>query len=80
MLVNAIAEAKEADGGYFTVKQMEKVKSKVKDKLDELYKDKGKDSVITFEQLGCDKLFVDEADLFKELCYRGSFKKGTLLL
>ena len=79
LLVDAIAEAKEADGGYFTVKQMEKVKSKVKDKLDELYKDKGKDTVITFEELGADKLFVDEADLFKELCYKGSFKKGTLL-
>ena len=67
LLVDAIAEAKEADGGYFTVKQMEKVKSKVKDKLDELYKDKGKDTVITFEELGADKLFVDEADLFKNL-------------
>jgi len=67
MLVDAIAEAKETDGGYFTVKQMEKVKSKVKDKLDNLYKDNRKDDVITFEELGCDKLFIDEADLFKNL-------------
>jgi len=67
MLVDAIAEARDADSGYFTVKQMENVKSKVAAKLEKLYKENRKDNVIDFEQLGIDKLFVDEADLFKNL-------------
>lgn len=67
LLVEAIAEAKAADSGYFTVKQMENTKNKVKTKLDNLYKDGKKDDVITFEQLGVDKLFVDESHSFKNL-------------
>jgi hypothetical protein len=67
MLVEAIAEAKAADSGYFTVKQMENTKNKVIAKLDALYKDGRKDDVITFEQLGVDKLFVDESHSFKNL-------------
>jgi N12 class adenine-specific DNA methylase len=67
LLVDAINEAKSADSGYFTVKQMENTKNKVKAKLDNLYKDNRKDDVITFEQMGIDKLFVDEAHSFKNL-------------
>jgi len=66
-LVHAINEAKAADSGYFTVKQMENTKNKVKAKLDNLYKDGRKDDVITFEQLGVDKIFVDEAHNYKNL-------------
>jgi len=67
LLVDAINEAKAADSGYFTVKQMENTKNKVKTKLENLYKEDRKDDVITFEQLGIDKLFVDEAHSFKDL-------------
>ena len=67
ILVNAINEAKAADSGYFTVKQMENTKNKVKAKLDSLYKDGRKDDVITFEQLGVDKIFVDESHNYKNL-------------
>jgi N12 class adenine-specific DNA methylase len=70
MLVEAIAEAKAADSGYFTVKQMENIKNKVKVKLDNLYRDGRKDDVITFEQLGVDKLFVDEAHSYKNCAKR----------
>ena len=67
MLMEAIAEAKAADSGYFTVKQMENTKNKITSKLDNLYKEGRKDDVLTFEELGIDKLFVDEAHSYKNL-------------
>ena len=66
-LVEAIKQAKDAKGGYFTVKQMENVKNKVQSKLASLFNDKNKDDVITFEQLGIDKMFIDEAHEYKNL-------------
>ena len=66
-LMSAIEEAKLAETGHFSVKQMENAKNKVKTKLDGLYKNKKKDQVLTFEELGIDGMFVDEADVFKNL-------------
>ena len=60
----AIAEAKaEDDGKSFTVKQMEKTKKTLQAKLQKLNDQSRKDDVVTFEQLGVDRLFVDESHL-----------------
>ena len=66
-IVTAIREAKEEDGDNFTVKQMEKTKKKLEAKLEKLAAKEKKDSVVTFEELGVDRLFVDEAHSFKNL-------------
>ena len=79
-LTIGIAQAKEAKGERFTIKQMEKSMRNLEVRLAKLTDDSRKDDVVTFEQLGIDRLFVDEAHNYKELYYRGSFKKGTLLL
>ncbi len=63
---NAIIEAKAEKGEQFTIKQMVKSLKRLKDKMDRLY-DKKKDDVVTFEELGIDRLFVDEAHGFKNL-------------
>ena len=66
-IVTAIQEAKEEDGNNFTVKQMEKTKKKLEAKLEKLAATEKKDNVVTFEELGVDRLFVDEAHGFKNL-------------
>ena len=66
-IVTAIQEAKEEDGDKFTVKQMEKTKKKLEAKLERLSAKEKKDNVVTFEELGVDRLFVDEAHSFKNL-------------
>ena len=63
----AIAEAKEQDGEHFTVKQMEKTRKTLEVKLKKLQAAERKDDVVTFEQLGVDRLFVDESQNYKNL-------------
>ena len=66
-IIEAIREAKEEDGDRFTVKQLEKTKKNLEAKLKRLTESKKKDNVVTFEELGVDRLFVDEAHSFKNL-------------
>ena len=63
----AIAEAKEQSGEHFTVKQMEKTRKTLEVKLKKLQSTDRKDDVVTFEQLGVDRLFVDESQNYKNL-------------
>ena len=57
----AIEEAKSQAGEHFTVKQLEKLRKSLKQKLEKLQGTDRKDDVVTFEQLGVDRLFVDES-------------------
>ena len=66
-IVFGIEEAKNANAERFTVKQLEKTKKAIKLKLDKLNDTSRKDDVVTFEELGVDRLFVDEAHSFKNL-------------
>ena len=64
----AINELKAHAGENFSIKQMEKTRKTLETKLEKLRSDERKDDVITFEQLGVDRLFVDESHAFKNLC------------
>ena len=66
-IVDGIADAKSAHAERFTVKQLEKTKKQIKLKLEKLNDQSRKDDVVTFEQLGVDRLYVDEAHSFKNL-------------
>lgn len=66
-ILNYIEEYKHDRNQNFTVKQLEKTKKKLEARLEKLNDDFKKDDVITFEELGVDKLFVDEAHGFKNL-------------
>ena len=66
----AINELKATAGENFSIKQMEKTRKTLEIKLEKLRSDARKDDVITFEQLGVDKLFVDEAHGFKNRAKR----------
>ncbi len=66
-VVAGIQVAKKQEGSRFTVKQMEKSKKSLEAKLKKLHDQSAKDDVVTFEELGVDRLFIDEADLFKNL-------------
>ena len=63
----SIESAKEEAGQQYTVKQMEKTKKTLKAKLEKLNDQTRKDDVVTFEQLGVDRLFVDESHYYKNL-------------
>ena len=63
----AINELKVHAGENFSIKQMEKTRKTLEAKLDKLRADSRKDDVITFEQLGVDRLFVDESHFYKNL-------------
>ena len=63
----AINELKANAGENFTIKQMERTRKTLEVKLDKLRADSRKDDVITFEQLGVDRLFVDESHFYKNL-------------
>ena len=63
----AIEDMAKEDGTRFTVKQMEKTKKLLKEKLKRLNDQTRKDDVVTFEQLGVDRLFVDESHYYKNL-------------
>jgi N12 class adenine-specific DNA methylase/adenine-specific DNA methylase len=62
-----IRELKASNGERFSIKQLEKTKKSLKARLTKLLEAKQKDDVVTFEQLGCDRLYVDEAHNFKNL-------------
>ena len=66
-ITHAIAEAKADRGERYTIKQMEKSKKQLLTKLDKLNDQSRKDNVVTFEQLGIDRLFVDESHSYKNL-------------
>ena len=64
---DALADLKAQNGENFTIKQMEKTRKSLQTRLDKLLATDRKDDVITFEQLGVDRLFVDESHAFKNL-------------
>lgn len=66
-LVEGITELKQSKGERFTVKQLEATKMRLESKLQKLNDQSGKDDVVTFEELGVDRLFVDEAHYYKNL-------------
>ena len=66
-LINDIAEMKEQNAESFTVKDMERTKRDYEAKLKKLIEKPIKDDMVTFEEMGVDKLFIDEADMFKNL-------------
>ena len=66
-ITNGISEEKANKGEYYTIKQLEKTKKSLEARLEKLNKQERKDDVVTFEELGVDKLFVDEAHNYKNL-------------
>ena len=66
-VIRGISEAKAKNAEPFTIKQMERTKKQLQTKLERLNHTEHKDQVITFEELGVDRLFVDEAHSFKNL-------------
>ena len=66
-ITDGIAEEKDNKGEYYTIKQLEKTKKSLETRLEKLNKQERKDDVVTFEELGIDKLFVDEAHNYKNL-------------
>ena len=64
---SGIAELKHSSGEKFTIKQMEKSRKQLESKLEKLRATERKDDVVTFEELGVDRLFVDESHSFKNL-------------
>ncbi len=66
-ITSGIQELKDAKGERYAIKQLEKTKKTLKLKLDKLNDTSRKDDVVTFEELGVDRLFVDEADFYKNL-------------
>lgn len=66
-IVFGLADAKAAKAERFTVKQLEKTKKAIKLKLDKLNDQSRKDDLVTFEELGVDRLFIDEAHNYKNL-------------
>lgn len=66
-ILTGIDEAKRSKAENFTIKQMEKTRKALESKLEKLNSQERKDDVINFEQLGVDKLFVDEAHNYKNL-------------
>ena len=66
-ITDGIAEVKNAHGERFTIKQMERSKKQLEARLEKLKAEEKKDDVITFEQLGVDRLVVDEAHYYKNM-------------
>ena len=66
-VIDGIQEAKAQDGERYTIKQLEKSRKSLEVRMAKLNDQRRKDDVITFEQLGVDRLFVDEAHAFKNL-------------
>ena len=69
-ITDAIAEMKAMRGESFTIKQLEKTRKSLEARMEKLQAAERKDDVITFEQLGVDRLFVDEAHAFKNRAKR----------
>lgn len=66
-ITGGIAELKRNRGENFSIKQLEKSKKSIKQKLDKLNDQTKKDDVVTFEEIGVDRLFVDESHYYKNL-------------
>ncbi|MCR4692297.1 MAG: DEAD/DEAH box helicase family protein [Firmicutes bacterium] len=66
-IINGIIEAKERRAERFTIKQLEKAKKAIETKLAKLNDQSRKDDVVTFEELGVDRIFIDEAHYYKNL-------------
>ena len=66
-IIEGISELKESNGERFSVKQLEATKTRLETKLKKLNDQSDKDDVVTFEELGVDRLFVDEAHYYKNL-------------
>ncbi|WP_334304323.1 SNF2-related protein [Eisenbergiella porci] len=66
-ITSGIEEVQSSGGERFTVKQLERTKKGLEARLEKLRADSRKDDVVTFEQLGCDRMFVDESDNYKNL-------------
>ncbi|WP_368294559.1 DEAD/DEAH box helicase family protein [Dehalobacter sp. TBBPA1] len=66
-ITSGIQELKEERGERYAIKQLERTRKTLKLKLDKLNDTSRKDDVVTFEELGVDRLFVDEADFYKNL-------------
>ena len=66
-VTEGIAELKKNRGDNFSVKQLERTKKAVRQKLDKLNDQSKKDDVVTFEELGVDRLFIDESHYYKNL-------------
>lgn len=66
-ILSAIEVAKESNAENFTIKQMEKTRKQLVVKLENLNKKERKDNIVTFEELGVDRLFVDESHYYKNL-------------
>ena len=66
-ITNGISSLKANNGERFTIKQLERTKKGLKAKLEKLNKHDRKDDLITFEEIGVDRLFVDEAHFYKNL-------------
>ena len=66
-VTDGIAELKKNRGDNFSVKQLERTKKSVKQKLDKLNDQSKKDDTVTFEELGVDRLFIDESHYYKNL-------------
>ena len=66
-VVEGVAELKKNRGDNFSVKQLEKTKKTIKQKLEKLNDQTRKDDVVTFEELGVDRIFIDEAHYYKNL-------------
>ena len=66
-ITKGIASEKNNRGENYTIKQMEKTRKSLETRLEKLHKEERKDDVVTFEELGVDKLFVDEAHNYKNL-------------
>ena len=67
-VTEGITELKKNRGDNFSVKQLERTKKSVKQKLDKLNDQSKKDDTVTFEELGVDRLFIDESHYYKNLC------------
>jgi N12 class adenine-specific DNA methylase len=66
-IIDGIGEVKASGGERFTVKQLERTKKGLEQRLEKLQSQERKDDVVTFEQLGVDRLYVDEAHNYKNL-------------
>ncbi|MBQ6480049.1 MAG: hypothetical protein IJI45_02915, partial [Anaerolineaceae bacterium] len=69
-IIDGIAEVKANNGERFNIKQMERSRKQLEARLEKLRAEHKKDDVVTFEELGVDRLYVDEGHAFKNLfCY-----------
>ena len=66
-IIDAIQDAQDDNSPNFTIKQLEKTRKSLEARLEKLNDQSQKDDVVTFEQLGCDRLFVDESHSYKNL-------------